>query len=452
MDLQGLLPKSFDCECGKRHEVPVRAFVYERDVLGRLPDIIRECVETGVVASATVVADQRTWNACGRQVYDVLQRDVLKVESVIVPDREDGDPVCDDATCDWLKARLAAAKGQIGDRLPDVVVAVGSGVINDLSKWSSFELNIPYVAVATAASMNGYAAANVAAQIAGLKVVLEARPPVAVVAEPDVIENAPSEMTGAGFGDTIAKPQSNADWVMNNFLFAEYYCPFCAEMLTSLEDLYLKHPENLKHAKSEAVKGLFEALFWTGVAMTLVGTSTPASGAEHLLSHTLDMIANLRSERHDLHGRQVGLGVVFSAALYERILKIEKPRFAELPDQIDEAFWTVPAVANAVREQYTAKKPQLDIMREKITQQTTWEQVKTRLGATARSPRVVKDWLLQAGAASSIGDISCSRERLREAALHMHEIRKRCTVVDLAWLLGVLPGAVDEIIDEWLVN
>jgi glycerol-1-phosphate dehydrogenase [NAD(P)+] len=448
MDLKGLLANSFDCECGRRHEVPVRRFLYQHNVLNDLINIIRECIKAPV-RSATVVADLRTWNVCGKQVYRVLERGRLKVGSLIVPDREDGnggtDPVCDDATYRWLKA-------QISGKLPDVVIAVGSGVINDLCKWSSFDLNIPYVAVATAASMNGYSAMNVAAQIAGLKVVIEARPPVAVIAEPNVIENAPPDMTAAGFGDTIAKPQSNADWVMNNFLFEEYYCPFCAELLTSLEDLYLKRPDDLKHNKSEAVRGLFEALFWTGVAMTLVGTSTPASGAEHLLSHTLDMIANLRAERHDLHGRQVGLGVLFSAALYERVLNIERPGFVKLPDRIDEGFWMVPEMASAVRRQYTAKRPNVDIMREKIAQKETWAKLKAKLATTAKSPRVVKDWLLQAGAASCIADIACSRKRLKQAALHMHEIRARCTVIDLAWLLGILPSAVDEIIDEWLIS
>ena len=79
-------------------------------------------------------------------------------EHVIVADREQGGPVCDDVTVAGLKATLGSLE-------PDMVVAVGSGVINDLCKWSSFDLGVPYVVVATAASMNGYAAANVAATI-----------------------------------------------------------------------------------------------------------------------------------------------------------------------------------------------------------------------------------------------------------------------------------------------
>ena len=135
--------------------------------------------------------------------------------------------------------------------------------------------------------MNGYSAANVAAGIEGVKVVVRAKAPFAVIAEPSIIENAPDEMATAGFADTSAKYQSTADWVMNKFLFDEYYCDYCARILKSLEGFYLTNPEDIKNKKPAAIKGLFDALFWTGIAMTLVGTSAPASGAEHLLSHGL---------------------------------------------------------------------------------------------------------------------------------------------------------------------
>jgi len=395
--------------------------------------------------STAIVADCRTWRVCGEQVYNSLRQNGFETDHVIIPDGPDAGPVCDDRTCAWLKE-------QIRDRLPDAVVAVGSGVINDLCKWASFELNIPYVVVATAASMNGYAAANVAAKIDGVKVLIEARPPIIVVAEPQVIQNAPKEMTAAGFGDTIAKYQSHADWVMNNLIFGEYYCQYCAELATGFESLLLKHPDGIKKGQSEAITELFTALFWTGAAMTLVGTSAPASGGEHLLSHVLDMIADLRKEKHDLHGRQVGLGAIFSAALYQRLLRIETPSFAELPQDIDSKFWMVPTAVNVIKEQYLAKRPQLEIMRQKVSQPQIWKQLKARLRPATKSPQQLKDLLLRAGAASSIAEIGCSREKAKAAAMHMHEIRKRCTVIDLAWELGILPAAVDEIIDEWLID
>ncbi|MBN1506453.1 MAG: iron-containing alcohol dehydrogenase [Sedimentisphaerales bacterium] len=441
MELSWLLGTSFSCACGRVHEVPVKRLVYEVGAIGRVSEIVREN-GGGRVA---VVADVRTWKVCGAAVHDALRGAGLDVSRVIVPDSARGGPICDDVTVQWLL-------GQLRHMHPAVVVAVGSGVVNDLSKWSSFEMGIPYIVVATAASMNGYSAANVAPTIAGVKTLIEARPPVAVVAEPSVIERAPHEMTAAGFGDTIAKFQSNADWITNRLLLGEYYCELCAGIASSLEPLYLDHPEDIRDGRSEAVKGLFEALFWTGLAMTLVGTSAPASGGEHLLSHTLDMMAAVRGGAHDLHGRQVGIGTLLSAALYERVLATDSPSLRALPAAVDETFWAVPSVAAAVAKQYAAKAPSYERVRLQIASGSLWDELRTRLAGTVKSPVVVRDWLRRAGGAVSIRDIGCSREWVRDAVLHVHEIRKRFTIVDLAWLVGVLPDAADDLIDQWLLG
>jgi len=439
MELSRLLGTSFSCACGRVHQVPVRTLLYEADAVGSLPEIL------GQNSRVAVVADVRTWDVCGARAYAALKQAGLGVSRIIVPDGAKGGPICDDTTVQWLLGQLRGIQ-------PDTVVAVGSGVINDLCKWSSFEMRIPYIVVATAASMNGYAAANVAPTIEGVKVLIEARPPVAVVAEPAVIEQAPREMTTAGFGDMIAKFQSNADWIMNKLLLGEYYCDFCAGIAAGLEPLYLARPEDIRDGKREAVKGLFEALFWTGLAMTLVGTSAPASGGEHLLSHTLDMWAGACGGTHDLHGRQVGVGALLSAALYERVLAVDSPVLRDLPPRVDDGFWAVPAVVAAVAKQYEAKRQPLERVRQRIACGQLWDRLRLRLAATVRSPETIRDWLKRAGGAVSIRDIGCSREQIKAAIVHMHEIRKRPTIVDLAWLVGVLPDAADDLIDQWLTG
>jgi glycerol-1-phosphate dehydrogenase [NAD(P)+] len=441
MELLGLLGTSFACDCGRVHHVPVRRFLYETGAVDSLPEIVRPNGKK--LRCAAIVADARTWDICGRQAEGVLKEAGTGVARVIVPDRHNGGPACDDVT-------VRALVEQLRGRQPDLVVAVGSGVINDLSKWAAFQLGIPYVVVATAASMNGYSAANVAPTIAGVKVLIEAKPPVAVLAEPAVIEQAPREMTSAGFGDTIAKHQSNADWLLNHALLDEYHCPFCAGIVTDLEPLYLDHPEDIRDGRREAVKGLFEALFWTGLAMTLVGTSAPASGGEHLLSHTLDMMAAVRGESHDLHGRQVGVGTLLSAALYQRVLALDNPVRSLLPPSVEDRFWSVPSVVAAVRAQYDAKMGRLEPFRQKIAPPGAWDRLRVRLAAEVKSPETIRTWLRRAGAAVSSADIGCSRDRIKSAILHMHEIRKRFTIVDLAWLTGVLPDQADDLIDEWL--
>ncbi len=441
MELARLLGTSFACACGRTHQVPVRRFLYETGAIDSVPAIVRDT--SPAAGRVVVVADARTWNVGGTQARAVLEAAEFLVTPAIIPDRRTGGPRCDDVTVRTLVEQLR------GER-PEFVVAVGGGVINDLSKWASLQLGIPYLVVATAASMNGYSSANVAPTVAGVKVLIEARPPVAVVADPAVIEGAPRRMTAAGFGDTIAKHQSNADWIMNHFLSNEYYCKFCAGIVTDLEPLYLDRPEDIRDGKPAAIRGLFEALFGTGLAMTLVGTSAPASGGEHLLSHTLDMMAYARGEDHDLHGRQVGLGTLLSAALYQRVLALESPSLGYPLPAVDEGFWSVPSVVAAITEQFESKHQRLESIRQRLARDDAWDQLRAAVAAEVKTPATIRTWLRGAGAAASGADVGCSRKRIQSAILHMHEIRRRFTIVDLAWLTGVLPGQADELIDEWL--
>jgi glycerol-1-phosphate dehydrogenase [NAD(P)+] len=438
MNLEDLLDTTFDCECGQRHNVPVKKIIYSEDALERLPDVLGSFVDGRRIV---LTADKRTWDIAGRNAEDSLVRSGWSTEHIIVPDTDSGGPVCNETTHDWLR-----------DKLPpvDIALAIGCGVINDLTKWTTLDRDMPYAVIATAATMNGFTAANVAPTLKGVKSLIRARAPLAVFAVPSVIVEAPFELTASGLGDTLAKPISTADWIFNHLFFDEYFCQPCSEMINTLEPYYFNHPEDIKNREPASIEALFNALLYSGIAMTLVGTSAPASGGEHLLSHTLDMMTSVDSISHDLHGRQVGLGTLFASAIYERIFRIEKPDGHPLPVDIDTTFWG--PLAESVREQFEQKKPMLHMLREKLTHLDNWNAFLATGQRQVRSPDQIKNCLRTAGAAHTFEGIGCSRERLRAAILHMHEIRKRPTVIDLAWILGILPGAADEIIDQWLIE
>jgi len=433
-----LLGTTFACECGRSHTIPIKCLIYAEDALERLPKVLGSFVDG---RSIVLVADRRTWDIVGRDAKETLEQTGWSASHIIVPDAGGSSPVCDDTTCDWLNERLPNA---------DIALAVGSGVINDLTKWSAFERDLPYAVLATAATMNGFTAANVAPAVKGIKTIIGARPPLAVFAIPSVIVAAPFELTAAGLGDTIAKPVSTADWLLNHIFCDEYFCRYCSEMINELEPCYLDRPEEIKNRQPAAIEALFNALLYSGIAMTIVGTSAPASGGEHLLSHTLDMMSSVDGVAHDLHGRQVGLGAIFASALYDHIFKIESPEHHPLPSDIDESFWG--NIAENVRQQYGQKKPAIRIIREKLRDRDTWRAFRDAAKQQVRRPREIKKCLETAGAAHTFADIGCSRERLLAAVLHMHEIRKRPNIVDLAWIVGILPDAAGQIIDTWLTN
>lgn len=437
------LDSVFDCSCGKRHEVPVREFLYEADAINKLPELLDDLFGKEAIAKPVIVADARTFEAAGRKAARTLGKASIRDEVITVPDTGESGPVCDEQTVGWLKSK-------IDESAADMVIAVGSGVINDLCKWSSFELDLPYITIATAASMNGYAAANVAAKIDGVKVIKRAVPPAAVVTEPSIIENAPFEMTASGFGDIIARHQSGTDWYINHLLFGDYYCDFCAGITENLESYYWDAPESIRDRDPEAIKHLFEALFYSGIAMTLVGTSSPASGGEHLFSHTLDMLSDVDGTSHDLHGRQVGLGVIISAAVYRKIVDIETPVFRDNISVPKEADWGRGKLYEAVNRQFAGKQGKLEQVRAKLAAPKQWEQIKKAISERTLCADRVKNKLRSAGAAHRLSDINCSIDRAKQAMLVMHQIRERFTVIDLGWLTGILPDATDEIIRDLL--
>jgi glycerol-1-phosphate dehydrogenase [NAD(P)+] len=441
MDPRTLLGTTFDCACGKQHTVPTRALYYSDDAFEYLLPTIEG---VGGVEHCLIIADCRTYAAAGQLVEEKLRHGRAVVELYIVPDSEGEPPVADDQTKDLIL-----------DQAPntDLFIAVGSGVVNDLVKWVAFLRDKPYICVATAASMNGYASANVAASIDGLKVLFHAKPCLAIFSTPDILRNAPFNLTASGLGDVLAKTVSSADWKLNNFLFNDYYCRFSVDLLKDLEPIYLNNPVGIRNKEPAAMQALFEALFLSSVAMTITGTSSPASGGEHLISHSLDMLAARDGGKHDLHGRQVGIASILMAALYEKVLAIDCPVFYGVPRQVDEHFWGT--LTPVVAKEYEKKLPRYQMVTDSLSRPGAWEKLRELLRADMVPAMKLKNCLSQAGAAHRIGDIDhfgvpLTRKKLLAVVCNANQMRERFTILDLALLLGVLPAGLNDLVDEWL--
>jgi len=430
-----LFGTTFDCSCGRRHEIEPHVVVCAPDAVGRLGEVCRRLA----AGRAGVLMDERTRGVAGQAAADALADAGWDVRAIVVHDLPGGRwPVCDEAAKDALARRM----GEV-----ELVAAVGSGVISDLGKWLAWECGAAVVTFATAASMNGYASANVAPTIGGVKTVIRARPPAAVLTSPDILREAPFEMTAAGLGDVLAKSVSSADWRLNQLLFGDYYCQKSVDLVADVEPLYMEDPEGIRDLDAAPVEALFGALLLTGVAMTMAETSAPASGGEHLISHSLDMLAPARGAEHDLHGRQVGVAAVLTAELYRRVLAVESPRLRDAAGGVDDRFWG--PLAGAVADQYAQKLPRLADARQKLIRPDAWDNLRRDLAPMLRPPEVLHDCLARATAATSAQQIKTDRDRLADVFGRAHQIRPRFTILDLARIVGVMPEAGAEIIDTW---
>ncbi len=436
MDHRDLFGKTIACECGKVHRVKPLTVVYSEDAVRQLPETA-DAFDLG--PRVAVLMDVRTKAVAGDPIVGVLEGAGFETDRLLVSDRPDGAwPVCDDITHDGIERRMGGV---------DWILTVGSGVINDLGKWVAGDRDIPFLSFATAASMNGYASANVAPTIKGMKSLTFAKSPLAVFSCPSVLRKAPYTLTTAGLGDVLAKSVSTTDWYMNHLLFEDHFCARSAGLISEIESLYLSSPEGLPKGDPKSFEALFHALILTGVSMNMAETSAPASGAEHLISHSLDMQDAIDGKTGDLHGRQVGLGTVMMAALYEKVLHADSPTFKVPRKMAAPSFWG--PLKKVVEENFRGKSDRLPLAIKRLKGKGAWDQLRDALAPKLHSPETLRTCLARAGAAVTAQDIGCSKDRLLHALLHAHEIRPRFTVLDLAYLMGIMPAAAEELVGEW---
>ena len=269
-----------------------------------------------------LVADNYTYEAAGRQVEQLLDqaglsyhKRVFQTETPLVPNEY------------ALGSVLAAMTSQ-----DDMLLAVGSGTLNDVTKYVSARTGVPYVIAATAPSMDGYASTVAPTILDDFKTTLPAVYPAAIVADVDILKDAPMPMLTAGFGDIIGKFTSLADWRLSHQLNGEYYCPEVAGVIEAAVETCAANAQALAQREPQAIRAVTEALILSGLAMGMVGVSRPASGAEHQMAHYWEMDALRRGEEHPLHGNAVGVGTVLAASLYEMAAEYLPQGFAA-PDK-----------------------------------------------------------------------------------------------------------------------
>ncbi|HNS97992.1 MAG TPA: iron-containing alcohol dehydrogenase [Polyangiaceae bacterium] len=388
---------------------------------------------------ACVLFDTRTYDAAGATCCRALEDSGFDVTELLLPDPNEKGPVCDDHTLRWIV-----------DRLPpvDIVVAVGSGVINDLAKWTACANNVAYAVFATASSMNGYSSSNVAATVQGVKTLVPGRAALAIGADPYILASAPHRLTTAGFGDLLAKAVSIADWILNAMVAKETFCPRLTSWAERWAEPVLVRPEAIASEEPQAIQALFHALVVSGCVMTLHGSSLPASGAEHVISHTLDMMSDADGQPHDLHGRQVGVATIVAAALWEHMLHLRRPTFKPFMPPWDANVWgkSAPAVA----EHLSKKTEVIHKTCEKLSASGYWEHIQENVRPHLRSPQWVKDQLARANAAHQLSHIGCSRERFLMALRHASAMRSRLTCLDIVRMAGVVPEVIENIVDRWV--
>lgn len=300
-----LRPKA--CTCGREHRCEIKHVDIGSGVLSRIPE------RTKPYRHILLVADENTYGTCGTLVEAALGSkleagQIFSGNTLLVPN---------EGAIEAIQEKLTANT--------DLILGIGSGVIQDLCKYVSFEAGLPYHIIATAPSMDGYASKGAAMILGNMKVTVNAHVPEVILADLDILKDAPMELIQSGYGDILGKFSCLNDWKLSALVREEYFCQaiydMTYDMLMQVKDLGPK----LLLREPKAIGTLMEALIGVGIAMAYVGNSRPASGSEHHLSHFFEITGLLNSEFYFAHGTDVAYSAVYTQKLREALLSLDMP-------------------------------------------------------------------------------------------------------------------------------
>lgn len=279
----------------------------------RVLEIVGEtCRRLGFTKSALMVTGPSTFEIAGKTVIESLSKSEFATDHLIV----------EKSTLDNVKM----VEEKIEGIRPTVILGLGGGKDIDVAKLASANSDVDFISVPTTASHDGIASPFASLKGFDRPYSIHAQAPVAIIADVGVILKSPYRFIASGCGDIIAKYTAVRDWRLAHKIKHEYYGDYAANLALMSAKLVMKNADLIRARSPEGIRTVIEALISCGVAMSIVGSTRPCSGSEHLFSHALDLIAPNRF----LHGEQVGIGTIMCAYLHGADWKLIKNVLARI--------------------------------------------------------------------------------------------------------------------------
>ena len=390
---------------------------------------------------AIVVADNNTFKAAGQTVDTYLRESGLDVETPFI--FEDPELFAEGKYLEQLEAYLKER---------DVIaVAVGSGVINDLTKLVSHHLGRRSIIVGTAASMDGYTAYGASITYEGNKQTFDCPAPMGVALDPTIAAKAPEGMSASGYADLMAKIPAGADWIIADCVGSEAVDPFAFALVQDKLRDALSEPDAVAAGDVEATGKLADGLIMSGFAMQAISSSRPASGTDHQFSHFWDMEGLCYEGKHVSHGFKVAIGTLVSTACLEYLLtkdftKLDIdaclaawPTWEEMEAHIREIFAGKPGhLARGLVESKGKYCDKENLRKQLEAVKNNWPELKEKIRKQIIPFDEVHDCLKRVRAPYEPEMIGVTKERLRSTFRCIPFMRNRFTGIDLIYRCGLM--------------
>lgn len=430
LDFSSYLNRETACSCGRTHRCGIDTVLIEDGALSRVPALL----QSYGCARVCLVQDLHTRAAVGGRLAQILQEADVPFDTVTL--QADG-LLPDERGIGALLTRLPAEC--------DLLLAAGSGTINDLCRFVSYKKGVPYLIAASAPSMDGFTSGVSAMITDHTKTTYEAQRPRAVIGDLSVLAEAPMELIAAGVGDIIGKYVCLADWKISSLVTGEYFCPEVERLVRrSIERVREACRGGIQSRSRESIAGLMEGLVLSGIAMSYIGNSRPASGSEHHLSHYWEMMFLQHGEHGAFHGTKVGVGTVVSLRLYEMLAQLEKtgqtPQTAGCARRFDRSVWD-----EEIREAYGIAAPAVLALEDEVHKNSP-EQTAARLAALREHREEVRQIIEALPPAAEIrallasldapclpAQLSVDAPMLRRSILYAKDLRCRYGLLQLLY-------------------
>lgn len=437
MDINLLLSQDGkSCACGKTHYA-----LLEKAIIGKnAVDSILDVVKSYNAKSVFMIFDLNTYKVGGERVKSILEKGGIKVNSYLF---------------DTITP-IAPDEKAVGDAImhykpSDMIVTVGSGVLNDIGKIVAKVSEKPYCIVATAPSMDGYASGSSSMELHGHKSTVQTKCPNVVIGDSEILKNAPIDMLYSGVGDIIAKYVSICEWKISNIITGEYYCEKIANMMQQAVKEVVSSAPALIDRDEKAVESVMSALVFAGIAMNYAQITRPASGIEHYFSHIWDMRGLAFGEKVYFHGIQCGVSTVETLKYYEYLSSLTPNRekainYAQNFDENEHNQKMFDFIGEGAKAMIALnqKENKYDIIKHAQRLQVIidkWEQIKKVMQELPTS-QDLQELFKSIGAPSSMQELNKSNLEIAKTFNFTKDIRDKYVASKLCWDLGVIEDII----------
>ena len=406
------------CACGKAHKMTTEFCIIESGCMANADTYIRRY---GLNGFSVAIYDENTYNAAKATPLKADKEIILPSENLHADNHG-----------------VALAMAQIPEKC-SYLIAVGSGTVHDITRYCAHEKGVPFVSCPTAASVDGFCSSVAAMTWDGFKKTFEAVAPKIVIADLDIISKAPMFLTNSGFGDMIGKFIALADWRIAHTLTNEYFCAAIHDMTLDAAKAVTESAEAIKNGDITAYEKLTCGLLMSGLAMQLLGNSRCASGAEHHISHLIEMQPDgLGVKSEALHGEKVGVGTLIASRQYHKIKSDKNIIWVDYkeaePDYIKDMFGE--KLSNAVIKE-NLNDCASGIKAKTITD--NWIAICDIINSIPSYDELIKNYEIL-GVKSKLSDIGVAEEKLDMLMEYSPFVRNRLTLMRLALATSTKDG------------